>query len=463
MTDVAEQEDEREREEVRHRLWKLIKIEGAVNDEMKVQAREALSSGDMEAALKIIAKAESQVERLEARSASFTIARTLPVRSFASNTSSLAVVAGSELQKDWSLPQSPLRPSTARSFQESEAKTTALHGRARPATARAFMHQNALCLQVPSRPALESVSPSRSFSSSVREGFVAAAQDEPTTPDAAGLCDGKAAHVFQNAAHHARFHDSDCNTVGPDGLDDAGAISPDAIDKFSEYEEADEKKAKHKMRSEKHRKMANWLRLADADTGCDHKALFDRVDLDYRRLTELPEWFLTPELRVRVVSLRKNNIPSLPDSFCLQLQFLEECDLSHNMLSCLPQTFGGLGSLKKLFLNENRLQGLPFSLGSLTKLQVLNIEKNSITRIPCSLLTVGGTLRTLMTRGNPPFSQPPQSLIDDESLLGIRDHLSAVFMAGKVISSSTPPLHLSKSVPACGCARVCGVASIKLF
>lgn len=397
-----------------------------MTEEMKVMAREALSSGDMEAALKIINEAESQVERLEAsRAPSVAGNRPLSLRSFSSDTSFVPDRPDTDLK---SPPRSPLRPSTARHFHDSEGGKDGKRGRKRPATARAYIHHGALRWDT-SRPAGEHVCSSRTVSPVIGEVLSVVAHRDQTTFEEVGVSGG-------DVEKHLRLVDSDCEV----GLQDSEVNVPETFG-ASEQEEADDKKAKHKIRSEKQRQMANWLRLADEQTECDSVS-FDRVDLDYRRLSELPEWFLAPELRVRVVSLRKNNIPSIPDSFCSQLPFLEECDLSYNMLSCLPQTFGSLSNLKKLFLNENRLQGLPFSLGSLTKLQLLNIEKNSITRLPCSLLTVGGTLKTLLTRGNPTFCQPPQSLIDDESLLGIREYLAAVFTAGKVgllIYQSTLP------------------------
>jgi hypothetical protein len=128
----------------------------------------------------------------------------------------------------------------------------------------------------------------------------------------------------------------------------------------------------------------------------------------------------------------KNSIPIIPDKFCTTLHHLHECDLGHNLLSSLPLNLGNLRNLKKLFVNSNRLHGLPFSIGSLRRLEVLNIENNAITRLPSSvsMMTI---LRKLALRGNPPFVQPPQEIIEgakSDSLDDIRSHLRAIHEAG---------------------------------
>ena len=150
------------------------------------------------------------------------------------------------------------------------------------------------------------------------------------------------------------------------------------------------------------------------------------------RLTEMPEYFLVPDMRIRMLNVCKNSIPSIPDKFCTMLHHLQECDLGHNLLSSLPLNLGNLRSLKKLLVNSNRLHGLPFSIGSLRRLEVLNIENNTITRLPSSvsMMTI---LRKLALRGNPPFVQPPQEIIEGakgDSLDDIRSHLRAHHEAG---------------------------------
>ena len=372
-----------------------------------MQAREALSSGNMEAALKIIDEAEMQVDRMKA-SPAHPFARTPTVGSMGSDAS-----FGTDSQVETahvSSPRSLLRPSTARLCQDSHVSSSGA-ARARPATARPCLQQNVQFGKGWHRQRIQH-SPQHKNVSSTLPGSCSSGEGNKSPDSDADAIEGGA-----------------CN---PSSSDDIEAIAPEGCKASESAPLAEQEKVKHRVKTEKQKEMERWIRLADTGEGAD-EASFERIDLQYSRLAELPEWFLVPELRVRVVSLRKNTIPSIPDSFCTQLPFLEEVDLGHNMLSSLPQTFGSLRNLKKLFLNENRLRGLPFSLGSLSKLHVLNIEKNSITRLPCSLLSVGDTLTTLLTRGNPPFIQPPQNLIDEESLAGVREHLAAVFIAGEVL------------------------------
>ena len=198
-----------------------------------------------------------------------------------------------------------------------------------------------------------------------------------------------------------------------------------------------------RIKSEKQANMQRWLSLGDSEA--DEIVAHDRVALPNNRLSEVPQYFLAADLKVRIVNLTKNRIEALPDKFCIELIHLQECNLSHNMLTSLPQSIWQMKNLEKLLLNDNQLRGLPFGIGYLHKLRLLNIEKNRISRLPCSFCAAHN-LAMLSTRGNPAFSSPPQSIMDSclrrtssgeaagfGSIDRIRQFLRKVFLAGEAV------------------------------
>ena len=74
--------------------------------------------------------------------------------------------------------------------------------------------------------------------------------------------------------------------------------------------------------------------------------------------------------------------------------------ISPNQLLSLPESFGGLSSLKELDLRDNQLKTLPDSFKNLNSLEILNLHHNNLKQLPSSL----GYLKNLMKLdldGNP--------------------------------------------------------------
>lgn len=65
-----------------------------------------------------------------------------------------------------------------------------------------------------------------------------------------------------------------------------------------------------------------------------------------------------------------------------QLTALEVLDLSHNLLTELPETIGHLRSLRLLKLEDNRLTHLPSTLANLPNLHGLDVRENPIFHLP---------------------------------------------------------------------------------
>lgn len=107
------------------------------------------------------------------------------------------------------------------------------------------------------------------------------------------------------------------------------------------------------------------------------KTIPDRLR-ELRQLTEL--------------SLRFNNIQTIPRDLFNSLSSLTSLFLSHNKLHTLPDLHG-LRALSVLDISSNNIQFLPESIGQLTQLHILNAHHNKITELPESMIS----LRALKT------------------------------------------------------------------
>jgi Leucine-rich repeat (LRR) protein len=419
------QAEERERETLRTRLWQLINTEGAFSEENKASAREALTSGDSAEARKVIEKAEIRVARhkefranLElysptrsttggqlsadgAEVSSRVLFITEPIDGY--HVSDDGVGPASQVLES-SHAQGPMRPSTARPFSEHTAEPVTQRKRAQSARCRSTVAEDGST----NRDVLNNFAKANSIEVDHHPLDLSPAPSAKAEP-----CDSSPDPSEEASQKNSAL---DC------GAEDDG-----------------EKKFKFEKKSDKQHQWERWLNVAEQGK-----------EASGEKLTELRNYDdLVPEVKTSVVNMRKKGIARLPETFCFTLQHVQECDLSFNNLSSLPQTIGNLRNLKKLIVTDNRLQGLPFGLGHLKMLLELNIDRNSITRLPCSFagtdsaLTRGNTPFLLSTRGNAQFVLPPQNLIDEylcvhimdiplriETLNAIRTNLRNVLLAG---------------------------------
>jgi Leucine-rich repeat (LRR) protein len=419
------QAEERERETLRTRLWQLINTEGAFSEENKASAREALTSGDSAEARKVIEKAEIRVARhkefranLELYSPTRSTTGGQPPADGAEVSSRVLFITeqidGYHVSDDGVGPasqvsesshtQGPIRPSTARPCSEHTAEPVTQRKRAQSARCRSTVAQDgsthcdvlnnvakANGIEVDHHPLDLSLAPS------------AKTQPCDSSPDPSA-CTAQTCNESDEDENADELHPSpkvsQRNSVLDCGAEDDG-----------------EKKFRFEKKSDKQHQWERWLNLAEQG-----KEASGEKETELRNYDDL-----VPEVKTPVVNMRKKGIARLPETFCFTLQHVQECDLSFNSLSSLPQTIGNLRDLKKLIVTDNRLQGLPFGLGHLKMLLELNIDRNSITRLPCSFagtdsaLTRGNTPFVLSTRGNTHFVLPPQNLIDEYSCVNIID------------------------------------------
>ncbi|XP_028395378.1 LOW QUALITY PROTEIN: leucine-rich repeat protein SHOC-2-like [Dendronephthya gigantea] len=97
-------------------------------------------------------------------------------------------------------------------------------------------------------------------------------------------------------------------------------------------------------------------------------------------IRELPESF-GQLYSVKKLYLDENQIAKLPDSFG-NLFCLSWIDLGQNMLSHLPDTFCNLTLLEYCQLSKNELACLPSDFGKLTRLKDLRLDSNMLENLP---------------------------------------------------------------------------------
>ncbi len=108
-----------------------------------------------------------------------------------------------------------------------------------------------------------------------------------------------------------------------------------------------------------------------------------------QELSSLPNSFgnLT---HLQKVFLSSNQLSNLPKSF-ENLRSIKTVDLRNNWLKVLPEGFGKLNNLKSLDLRNNNLESLPKSFNRLSQLIELDLSWNQLSELPMSF----GQLRHL--------------------------------------------------------------------
>lgn len=132
---------------------------------------------------------------------------------------------------------------------------------------------------------------------------------------------------------------------------------------------------------------------------------------------------MTPDGRRRL-TLSNMGIIIFPK--CLfKLTYVDELDLSRNLMEELPENFGNFSSLKWLDLHSNRLESVPESIGNLMGLTHLNLSNNCLTA--SSLPSTLGSLTNLksLNLGMNRLDALPHTLVALENLqeLGLFDNL----------------------------------------
>jgi len=107
--------------------------------------------------------------------------------------------------------------------------------------------------------------------------------------------------------------------------------------------------------------------------------------------------------QLKVLSLRNNNLTTIPVEICITTANLEELVLSENKLTDIPDIIGGLLYLKKLVVQKNNLnenQLFCHGLQKCTNLEHIDFSHNQIEEIPEWVSYQLPNLNTLLLNNN---------------------------------------------------------------
>ncbi|KAJ0067183.1 hypothetical protein NL108_012915 [Boleophthalmus pectinirostris] len=124
----------------------------------------------------------------------------------------------------------------------------------------------------------------------------------------------------------------------------------------------------------------------------------DELDLSRNQLEKIPN-DIGDFLSLMVLDLHSNRLKSVPEAIG-NLKKLEYLNLSNNFISTLPSTVGSLTHLKVFNVGMNHLDSLPTSMEKLENLQELGLFDNQLKTLP-SFVNDLPSLIKLNLRRNP--------------------------------------------------------------
>jgi hypothetical protein len=167
---------------------------------------------------------------------------------------------------------------------------------------------------------------------------------------------------------------------------------------------------------------------------CYKVRLLRSVDLSFNHIPELPPGLPLTLPHLQHLDLSHNLVTALPESI-FGFIHLKELNLSYNQICSLPSTFTRLTSLNKLDISHNHLSCLPVDIDRLTGLEKLNISHNLLDHIPIGLGNLD-KIRVLLVGRN---RLPPEfkALVEAEGADNLISHLRTCFNKSK--EGTLPP------------------------
>lgn len=150
--------------------------------------------------------------------------------------------------------------------------------------------------------------------------------------------------------------------------------------------------------------------------------------MDDMALNSVPEAFLESFPQVRWLSMRYNQLTSVPLALT-KMKALQKLDLSNNLIELTPQSVKALAgqvNIKELDLSANPL-GMPLDVSGMEQLRYLNLRKTQSTEWPVGVDTVR-TLRSLDLRDNA-IGVIPDAALSSPSKLGEVTYLHGNLLA----------------------------------
>ncbi|KAJ2162181.1 hypothetical protein GGF46_000923 [Coemansia sp. RSA 552] len=145
---------------------------------------------------------------------------------------------------------------------------------------------------------------------------------------------------------------------------------------------------------------ASYSGLGLTDVPDDVPVDLRELDLSCNLLTQLPSSFGHTFATLRTLDISANRLTLLPaDIGCLGA--LRELRAGRNAITRLPSSFERLHCLRTLDVSDNCIAALDASISHLEGLRALNVSNNRLVELPSSLGLLAGSLRALAVDGNP--------------------------------------------------------------
>lgn len=195
----------------------------------------------------------------------------------------------------------------------------------------------------------------------------------------------------------------------------------------------------------------NLSKIETVDLSHNGISLIPEATIEYPGTTSLLakgnalEYFpkvLNDIITLRVLDLSENNIDKFADNDFVQLENLEELDLSYNKLTYLPPSIGKLKKLKKLNLSGNRISYLPKEFENLVELKSLDLSGNPIENVPVEISAQGpqGVINYYLSLGD------NVQLFEAKLLIVGQGNVGKTYLMNRLILDSTPQTNTTEGI-----------------
>ncbi|KAK0416541.1 hypothetical protein QR680_012550 [Steinernema hermaphroditum] len=242
-------------------------------------------------------------------------------------------------------------------------------------------------------------------------------------------------HVVTISAHHNRlqylphrilmnvsrlknlFVNDNCLRKLPDSIENCALEVLNVQNNQIEYLPNELLKTAHRLR---HLNATNNLltSLPPANSLSDLNKLYT-LRLASNQLTESAVSVVVACRRLRILDLSNNQLRFFNDSALSRLSFLEEVNLSCNLLTSLPSDFAQMPALQIVRAHSNRIETVP-NLAASTSLKLIDLSNNCLDRVNIDYC-ISPTLQCLDVTCNPfcEEQERPVALLGDSRALSI--------------------------------------------
>ncbi|KAK6995049.1 hypothetical protein BgiMline_011698 [Biomphalaria glabrata] len=145
----------------------------------------------------------------------------------------------------------------------------------------------------------------------------------------------------------------------------------------------------------------------------DSVSLYESMTVAFNALTEIPVELPLRLPHLSYLNLSHNLLTTLPESFGLLFHLKEVC-IQHNQLTSMPDSFVFLVKLEKVDFSYNQLRQLPENIGTMEKLEKINLTHNKLKQLPLSFGSPQSKVQLLLAYQNR-LESPPQAVCDEGS------------------------------------------------